>query len=80
MFPADAADSVADVESSFAAELDECKSDKDCPSSYCESYKSPKVCHTCGKECCLTNDDCAGKGFSYCMNTKGKKAPFFCHA
>merc|ERR1712139_303753 len=38
-----------------------CKSDKDCPSSYCmrdPTKKAPYMCKDCGPNCCNSNADC----------------------
>ena len=56
-----------------------CKTDKDCPSSYCMDDKTkqpPYQCHSCGVGCCNSDADCAG---SYCMMDSTKKPPFVCH-
>jgi hypothetical protein len=56
----------------------ECKSNADCPSSYCKrGFFPPHHCHDCGANCCNSDDDCPG---SYCMNDPSKTAPFSCHA
>lgn len=57
-----------------------CKTDKDCPSSYCQNDKTkkpPYTCHLCGDNCCLTDSDCSG---SYCVNDPTKTPPYFCHS
>lgn len=56
-----------------------CKSDVDCPSSYCmndATKKAPYMCHTCGDACCLIDADCPS---SYCARDPTKMPPFFCH-
>merc|ERR1712072_1020293 len=56
-----------------------CKSDKDCPSSYCmrdPTKKAPYMCKDCGPNCCNSNADCPG---SYCMEDSTKTAPYTCH-
>jgi hypothetical protein len=58
----------------------QCKSDSDCPSSYCmkdDSKKPPYTCKDCGLNCCNSDEDCPS---SYCMMDKTKTAPFTCHA
>jgi len=49
-----------------------CKTDKDCPSSYCQNG----ACHACGDACCLTDKDCPN---SYCANDRTKMPPYTCH-
>mmetsp|Transcript_19209 Transcript_19209/g.54043 ORF Transcript_19209/g.54043 Transcript_19209/m.54043 type:complete len:103 (+) Transcript_19209:2-310(+) len=59
-----------------------CKTDADCPSSYCMADHTPPTCHSCGDYCCLKTDDCTSKcgPDSYCMMYPGKKYPYWCHA
>lgn len=57
-----------------------CKTDADCPSSYCANdltKKPPYMCHACGDNCCLTDKDCPT---SYCVNDPTKMPPYMCHA
>jgi len=60
--------------------LGSCKTDADCPSSYCKNdptKQAPYQCHLCGDECCEDDTDCDG---SYCINDPTKMPPYFCHA
>lgn len=57
-----------------------CRTDADCPSSYCVNDKTkspPYQCHSCGDLCCLTDKDCPG---SYCSNDPTKMPPYVCHS
>lgn len=63
-----------------AGALASCKTDADCPSSYCANdptKKPPYMCHACGDNCCLTDKDCPS---SYCVNDPTKMPPYMCHA
>merc|ERR1711907_288734 len=57
-----------------------CKTDSDCPCSYCMNDKTktaPYSCHPATPGvCCTTDKDCPG---SYCVNYPGKTPPFHCH-
>merc|ERR1711907_237685 len=57
-----------------------CKTDSDCPCSYCMNDKTktaPYACHPATPGvCCTTDADCPG---SYCVNYKPKVPPFHCH-
>merc|ERR1711998_228507 len=59
---------------------DTCKTDADCPCSYCMNDKSktpPYQCHAdMPGTCCKTDKDCPG---SYCVNYHGPP-PYHCHA
>jgi len=72
---------VAKEEESKLATPPVCKTDVDCPCSYCmndPSKKAPFHCHgdSPGKGFCCADKDCPG---SYCMDGSSKKPPFRCH-